>query len=464
MDINKSENLIENKQELKEKFEDDSNQENTPEQIQVQYNKPTGGDYLDNKKRDFISDTDSEAGQPVGKKQMEAILLNLNSYWLEFIGAFGMIFSILIYEIIALIAIFIIFPLFQGELNFDLISECFTFVVNDIGLKWLFFIKLSQHLSVGFFCMTTFSNMFRETKNIKKFYISNCIKVALFYAVSVIILKVIIKDGIGGRIHDVIDETGIEDKQKIYDVFDRIIDKALVIVADFLSTYNTFIEKLTLGTMYIFLFHEPKSLMGQKLIIFRCLSLIPIVYIIVSLVIRALHNSKVIILNEFISPILLGPKIVIYLFFISTLAIIKYKSIRYNVFDSENYIEPKVFSKIGSKCFGFLGIAEMIIGLFLPSWSTVGIGGKYLLVICAPIMSLYDYKKEYKMKFPCCKKGNFSLCLKLCVNIVGYLLIIILGIIIFVFGISFLVLYILPLVEFIIDQFDLVVEILDLVL
>lgn len=210
-------------------------------------------------------------------------------------------------------------------------NELFTLIVNDIGLKWLFFIQLSQHLSIGFFCLTTFSNMFHETKNIKKFYISNLIKVAVFYAISVIILKVIIKDYIGSTIHKKINETGIDDREKVFEIVDKIIDKVLIIVADFLSTYNTFIEKLTLGSLYIFLFSEPKPLMGKKMLYFRLLSLIPILYIIISLVIRALHNTNIIVLNEFISPILLGPKIVVYLFFISCLSLIKYKSIKFNV-------------------------------------------------------------------------------------------------------------------------------------
>lgn len=79
-------------------------------------------------------------------------------------------------------------------------------------------------------------------------------------------------------------------------------------------------------------------------------------------------------------------------------------------------------------------------------------------------MSLYDYKKKYKIHFPFCKRGDFSLCLKLVINIVGYILIIILGVILFFGVLALFVEYIQPLVEFIIDQFDLVVEIMDLVM
>lgn len=297
MEINQSQSLIEgNDKTEQENIEDDNNPQNIEEE----------------KKPNLITETESEAGQPVDKKEMETILLILNSYWLELIGSLSLILSICFKFIISV---------FTGEFTFNLFSELFTLIVNDIGLKWLFFIQLSQHLSIGFFCLTTFSNMFHETKNIKKFYISNLIKVVVFYAISVIILKIIIKDYIGGTIHKKIYETGIDDREKVFEIVDKIIDKVLIIVADFLSTYNTFIEKLTLGSLYFFLFSEPKPLMGKKMLYFRLLSLIPILYIIISLVIRALHNTNIIVLNEFISPILLGPKIVVYLFFISCLEV-----------------------------------------------------------------------------------------------------------------------------------------------
>ena len=71
-----------------------------------------------------------------------------------------------------------------------------------------------------------------------------------------------------------------------------------------------------------------------------------------------------------------------------------------------------------------MGILELIIGLFVPSFSAYGIGGKYLLILCAPIMTLYDYKKKYVLKFPCCKKGNMSLCFKICFLIIGWAIVI----------------------------------------
>ena len=79
-------------------------------------------------------------------------------------------------------------------------------------------------------------------------------------------------------------------------------------------------------------------------------------------------------------------------------------------------------------------------------------------------MTLYDYKRKYTLKFPCCGKGNFTLCLKLVINIIGYTLIIILGILIFVFAVAIFANYVEPIIELMIEYIDIVGEVLDMIL
>jgi len=468
MDINKEENLInKNNSELKEKFDDNDDTKGNNE-AEINCTKPK-----ENINNNDISIDSDDSSTPIGKKEMNLILLNLNSYWLELIGSISLMISLLIYEIIAFVAFFIIVPIFEeGNIDFKVIGEAFEIIFKDFGIKWLFFITISQHLSVGFFCLTTFSNMFHETKNIRKFFIINILKVAIFYGFSILILKAFIKDGLGGYFKSKIEEVEKESEkrgeiisyEKTYLIFEMLIDKLCNIVSNFLSTYNTFLEKTVLGSMYIFLFYEPPGLQGKKMLYFRLLATIPISFIIISVILRALHNTEKIELNEYVLPLLLGPKITIYGFFISTLLTIKYKSLAYNVFDSENYIEPRVFTKIGSKNFGIFGIIELFIGLFCPSWSVVGIGGKYLLVLCAPIMTLYDYKKKYRVTFPFLKKGDVSRCFKITLNIFGYFIISIFGFIIFLIIIGIIGKYIVPILNLLLENFDFIVKVLEFVL
>jgi hypothetical protein len=258
--------------------------------------------------------------------------------------------------------------------------------------------------------------------------------------------------------------------KKVERFFGTLIEKVVNYVGRFLSTYNIFLEKIVFGTMYIFLFNKPKNLEGKKLLYFRLLALIPVIFTILSLIFRALHYSykddrnRFFGINIYVLPLLLGSKIGIYMFYISTLSIIKYMSLKNEVFDDQNDIRPEIFAKIGSRCFGVMGIVELIIGLFLPSWSTVGIGEKYLLIICAPILALYDYKRKYKLKFPCCKKGNMSLCFRLVFLNVAFLVIIFFYFLI----ISFVIMAIGNRMEdvsfFIIDNNDLVNKVMDMIL
>ena len=469
MDINKEENLVnKNNTELKEMFGDyDDSKGNNG--LDINYSKPNENNQLTKD----INDVDTESNDssaPIGKKTMNTLLQNLNSYWLELLGSISLMISLFIYEVLGIVAVDTVLPIFQdGKVDFKKINEAYEIIFKEFGIKWLFFITMSQHLSVGFFCLTTFSNMFHETKNIKKFFIINILKVAIFYGFSIFILEVIIKDGIGGYFKSKIDEVkkDAEKKGKIvsfektYLIFEMLIDKFCNVASNFLSTYNTFLEKTVLGFLYISLFYEPKALEGKKILFFRLLATIPISFIIISVILRALHNTEVIELNEYVLPLLLGPKITVYGFFISTLLTIKYKSLSYNVFDEENYIDSRVFTKIGSKNFGIFGILELLIGLFCPSWSAIGIGGKYLLVLCAPIMTLYDYKRKYKVTFPFCKKGDMSRCLKIVLNIFGYFILTILAIILLMFAIEFVNEYIAPILEFILDNFDLVVMVIE---
>jgi len=472
MESNKEENLI-NKdiRELKEVHDDNNDTKgNNDIEINCSNNKESMNNNQLTKNLNFNDSVSTNTSAPLGKKAMNTLLQNLNSYWLELIGSISLIISLFIYEIIAFVIINIIVPIFEeGTINFNSIAEAYDVIFKGFGLKWLFFIAMSQHLSVGFFCLTTFSNMFHETKNIKKFFIINILKVAIFYGFSVFILKVIIKDGLGGFFKSKIDEVQKEAEkrgetvsyEKTYIIFEMLIDKFCNVVSNFLSTYNTFLEKTVLGSMYIFLFNEPNGLEGKKMLFFRLLAIIPITFIIVSLILRALHNTELIELNGYVLPLLLGPKITVYGFFISTLLTIKYKSLAYNVFDEENYIDSKVFTKIGSKNFGIFGIIELLTGLFCPSWSIIGIGGKYLLVLCAPIMTLYDYKRKYKVSFPFCKKGDMSRCLKIVLNIFGYFIISIFGFLIIIIAIGVIGKYIAAILIILLENFDFVVEVIE---
>ena len=355
--------------------------------------------------------------------------LMLNSYWIDLLGSISLVLSLLVYEIIAIFCLSTFHSIFTLEGNIkDHILTFLDVVFKQIGFKWLFFIAMSNHLSIGFFCLITFSEIFIGSKHVIRFFIINFILAIIYYAGSVIILHVLIEGVLNDFFRNTIKKLGIKNNNKVDSFFDNLIKNLVNFMADFLSSYNFYLEKIIFGVMYIFMFSEPKCFKGDKIIYFRLITIIPVIYIICSIIFRALYNFDVIVLSPYVSSFLLGPKISVYIFFISTLSIIKYKSLKEEVFDEEHEIQQKLFTKIGSRIFGILGILELIIGLFFQNWSPSGIGRRYLLVLCAPIMTLYDYKKEYVLKFPCCGKGNMSCCCRVIFLIISWFIIILIGI------------------------------------
>ena len=372
-------------------------------------------------------ETDSE---PIGKKEMNTFLTNLNSYWVEIMASLGLFIFVILYGIIGFLVIMALNGLFDSR-GITMVGDAISYITDDIGIKWFVLIIIFQHLSIGFFCLTTFSDIFRETKNIKRFFIVNGIKVIAFYLLSIIILGGIIdesiKEFIKKNIEEKSDKYKPEDKQKLIEMFNNAAESVLILVSNYLAIFNIFYDKFILGILYIFLFTTPCNIQGFKKYIFRTCSIFPITFIIASLVLRALNTTKYIKINIYVIPLLLASKITIYGFFIITLVIIKFKSLKYNVYDEEKYISPKVFKKIATKTYLLFGVFELLIGFFKTSWINIGIGGKYLLILCTPIIALYDYKKEGKLIIRCFPKKDFSNCFRIIFNVIGYLAMIIVG-------------------------------------
>ena len=414
-----------------------------------------------------INDDDSESSSPVGKKIMKIILLNLNSYWISIIATVSLIVTMLIYEALGIYIIGALDTIFE-EKTLDALSNLIDLILNKLGVKWLLIINIIDHLSIGFFTLTTFSYVVQDSKNIKKFYIVTIIEVVGYYVLTIIILAALLNETLRNFLKDIINNPEItlpdDIKEKIIALGNKLIDYIVIIAADYLSTYNIFLEELVLGSLYIFIFFTPKKCAENKkfLYFFRSLSVIPIGFIIFCLWFRALQKTSDLKINEYLSAILMGQKVTMYCFFIVGILTIKFKSMKYeNIFDEEGLIDTKVFTKIGSIIYAVFGALELFFGLFSPDWASYGIGRKYLIILCAPIFTLYDYKKIYKVTFPCCHKGDMSLCFKIIIYFVGYLLAIILGIVFILFAIEFIEKYIIPILKFIIDNYDDIAKLLS---
>ena len=156
------------------------NQEETQEIIQNNF----GVGFGNLKVEEMRVEKDIEDDDQIGKKEMNTILTNLNSYWIELIGSFGLFLYIYVIEIIALILLASLLNLLNDP-NISFLGHSLSFIFQDIGVKYFILIAVFQHLSVGFFCLTTFSSIFQETLHIKRFIICNSIKVVCYYILSI---------------------------------------------------------------------------------------------------------------------------------------------------------------------------------------------------------------------------------------------------------------------------------------
>ena len=349
-------------------------------------------------------------------KEFKTNRLVLNSYWILLVSKICFTFSILIYEIIGCIILISLSDLFQNNIMTSIDAILF---MSNLGIRWLFIISVSQHLSIGFFCLTNFTDILKETNEIIPFFVSVIVKNVIFYLLSILIMKGLIEKTIFKAIVKEINKLKLpqELNELVFEVVNDVKKISLRYMGNLLGNFNNNLDKLLMGTLYITLFSSPKFIKDKYLLYFRFLSIFPILYIALSLIIRALNNLGKITLSPYLSPLFVGPKFTIFGFFVYLLFYIKIKKRKYKMYDEENNIMPSVFAKISSKIFAIFGFIELFTGLFFPEFSKYGIGQNYLIIICAPIMTLYDYKKKYELHIKPCKKRNIGKCINISYSI-----------------------------------------------
>jgi len=200
-----------------------------------------------------INDSNSDLLEPLEKSKSNSKVTKLSFYWTEIVATLGLFIFIYIYEILGIAVSLSLITLFkEGVTVLGTIIKAFA---NPKIIKWLILNTVFQHLSVGFLCLTTFSNVFKETRNIKKFFIFNIIKVLLYYILSIIILFVFIDKFqlfIQDSIEKNINEISYDKREKIIEMMNKFRDFSLSTVGNLLATFNVFLDKLVIGTLNIF--------------------------------------------------------------------------------------------------------------------------------------------------------------------------------------------------------------------
>ena len=402
-------------------------------------------------------------GQKV-KKEYRPNMLIINSYWIELISKICFYIYLGTYELIGYFIFSALSSLLKGQIKdgFTSISGLY----KEIGLKWLFISAIGQHLSIGFFCLLNFARILNETKSPIKFLITKFIFCIIFYFISIFFMKIIIEEAIFNTfISKINDESDIsvETKEKIVNLINRLKILVFRIVGNVFGNMNNSLDRLLIGCIYISLFSTIENRNKKKVLFIRFLSIIPITYIIIGLIFRALNNAGIIILSPWVSQLFVGPKCTVFGFFIALLVYIKFKGKKYHIFDDDisKELTPYAFATISCRIFGIFGLIELFIGLIIPEISVYGFGNHYLLILCAPIMLLYDYKKKFEIRIKACKICNFACLINFFVSLISIIVLLSFGLLFFTYAFELFEKYIEPLIDFIQDNYEIILRVID---
>lgn len=216
-------------------------------------------------------------------------------------------------------------------------------------------------------------------------------------------------------------------REKGKEIVDLIINN--LIKGGYLS-FNIFID-LLLFTFFAFcvLYNPKKFFKGKKIIIFRLLSILPIIYEITSLVLKALNSSGVISLDAYFLPFLTTKPPLMFLGFIIMVLFVKFREKRFVKFGGNKKDYPK-FLQTNANSFHFglfstivfiaVALLDVIIAIIggaviasinsfnseegvavisaIQTMTAMGFGKTLPVIFIAPLFVLFSYTKTHKNK------------------------------------------------------------------
>lgn len=181
--------------------------------------------------------------------------------------------------------------------------------------------------------------------------------------------------------------------------------------------FNVFIDFFLCTVFMFFLHYRPKRVFtGRKLMIFRALSILPILYEAVSLVLKYLSVENTMTVPAVLVPFLTTKPAIMFILFIILAVFIKNRE-RVFCMRGKTHAEYKQFLKTNRNSLHFsiftailfliaglidLGLSYLLtdsgnIQMFNLVYS-LGIGNSVALIFLAPVVLLFSYTRKYKNK------------------------------------------------------------------
>lgn len=177
---------------------------------------------------------------------------------------------------------------------------------------------------------------------------------------------------------------------------------------------NVFVDLLICTLLYIFAFYTPEKGFknNKQRIVYRSLSAIPIIYEIVSFILKSLNSSGKIHIPLYVYPILTNKPL---LMFIAYICLLLFIVVRWNIFKKRGYTREQYdeflmtntnsinFATYTAIVFGVFGAIDLTltfadIYVFNFALESFGIGDSSCLLFVVPIVLLFSYTKTHKNK------------------------------------------------------------------
>lgn len=196
---------------------------------------------------------------------------------------------------------------------------------------------------------------------------------------------------------------------------------------------NVFLDLFLCTVFYFFIDYKPKKLNGGKLLLFRCCSIFPILYLIIGIVLTGMNRAAMIRLPLWIVALLPSRKIPGILLFLFMVLYVQYHEKELiskggTAEDLSAYLETNRnslrFSTFISLILALMSLADFLLNK-IPGLSAWSVGTSQTMFFAIPFVMLFSYNRNTRLKildvlFPVYYILNYGLLFSFCIGILYY--------------------------------------------
>lgn len=257
-------------------------------------------------------------------------------------------------------------------------------------------------IALPLYLVALITDILRDKTKIRKALLMNLGLAILFYVIEIWVFYGVVKPFINGLINYYLERypTGSE---MISSIFSIVSTYAI----SFFSNMNVFLDLFVVTLFAFFLFYEPKAENKKLKILFKFLSLIPVLYFLTNFILLGLYKMGYFLLTIEQASFLLHRNYLCFIFFFGVIIYQKHRENIYYKFRKNDEISFEDYkkSKLGLYQYNFLIIIALLFLVlvdylfsFIPNSSAFGIGNSYILLFSLPLLLFFNSERRVHVK------------------------------------------------------------------